>query len=429
MARRVQAGWPSAVSRYSSATTTAGCWGGQALERPGRPRRRYWAGWLQNPPQDLARPPHPHRPRHPADGEWGPAASGGRPDRGQRGLRGARANGLAQLVLFAETAAGALFEHGQATGDAAARAGAALDDAERGAGPPPPAAVDRDRVRRTPGRPAAQTADGVDGLGPRPAGAGGGRVRLPRRSAATEPCSSTSRPAGSWTYWPTTPPSPSRPGRPSISAPRSRACDLARAFAQLVSHQSGYLLLEWIRKPGLNAPKPIKGFAGFLYQHLGAITAGLTLPWGSAAIEGHMNRVKTLKRAMYGRASRELVRSPILTKLEGQTRTTCHPPGCRHGTQTQRLVRGPSPGWGPASPLCSPRPKPSPRRPRGGASGRECRTQPWAPRTCRCSMERPGRSTVPTSGGLVLRPGCSSGRVGFSSSPGVKIDCQWCVRR
>lgn len=89
----------------------------------------------------------------------------------------------------------------------------------------------------------------------------------------------------------------------------TRACDLARAYADLVRHQRGYLLLEWIRQAEQDAPKPMKGFAGFLRQDLDAVTAGLTLPCSSGVVEGHVNRVKTLKRAMYGRASFELPRS------------------------------------------------------------------------------------------------------------------------
>ncbi|MET9835980.1 hypothetical protein ABZ078_43415 [Streptomyces sp. NPDC006385] len=48
----------------------------------------------------------------------------------------------------------------------------------------------------------------------------------------------------------------------------ARACDFARAFADLVRHQRGYLLLEWIRQAEQDAPKPMKGFAGFLPQDL-----------------------------------------------------------------------------------------------------------------------------------------------------------------
>ncbi|WP_460073119.1 transposase [Streptomyces sp. YKOK-I1] len=78
----------------------------------------------------------------------------------------------------------------------------------------------------------------------------------------------------------------------------TRACDLARAFADPVRHRRGRLLLEWIRQAEQDGPKPMKGFAGFLRQDLDVVTAGLTLPWSSGVVEGHVNRVKTLKRAM-----------------------------------------------------------------------------------------------------------------------------------
>ncbi|MER8161030.1 transposase [Streptomyces sp. NPDC094472] len=93
----------------------------------------------------------------------------------------------------------------------------------------------------------------------------------------------------------------------------TQACDLARAFADLVRHQRGYLLREWIRQAEQDAPKPMSGFAGFLRRDLDAVT-GLTWPWSSGVVEGHVNRVKTLKRAMYGRASFELLRARILTQ-------------------------------------------------------------------------------------------------------------------
>lgn len=99
-----------------------------------------------------------------------------------------------------------------------------------------------------------------------------------------------------------------RPACPDIA----RACDLARAFAELLRHRRGFLLAEWIRQAELDAPKPVRGFAGFLRQDLDAVIAGLTLHWSSGIVEGHVNRVKTLKRAMYGRASFGLLRTLVL---------------------------------------------------------------------------------------------------------------------
>ncbi|MCZ0996559.1 ISL3 family transposase [Streptomyces noursei] len=94
----------------------------------------------------------------------------------------------------------------------------------------------------------------------------------------------------------------------------TRACDLARAFAELVRHQRGFLLMQWIRQAEQDAPKPLQSFAGSLRQDLDAVTAGLTLPWSSGVVEGHVNRIKTLKRTMYGRASFKLLRTRVLTQ-------------------------------------------------------------------------------------------------------------------
>jgi transposase len=92
----------------------------------------------------------------------------------------------------------------------------------------------------------------------------------------------------------------------------ARACDLARAFAELLRNRRRFLLPEWIRQTEQDAPKPVSSFAGFLRHDLDAVAAGLTLHWSSGIVEGHVNRVKTLKRAMYGRSSFGLLRTRIL---------------------------------------------------------------------------------------------------------------------
>ena len=45
-------------------------------------------------------------------------------------------------------------------------------------------------------------------------------------------------------------------------------------------------------------------------QH--AVTAGLTLPYSSAAVEGNVNRIKMIKRQMYGRAGFALLRKRVI---------------------------------------------------------------------------------------------------------------------
>ncbi|RNG36028.1 transposase [Streptomyces botrytidirepellens] len=43
-----------------------------------------------------------------------------------------------------------------------------------------------------------------------------------------------------------------------------------------------------------------------------AVIAGLTLPWNSGPVEGHVNRIKMLKRQMFGRAGFQLLRKRVL---------------------------------------------------------------------------------------------------------------------
>ncbi|MEV5880143.1 transposase [Streptomyces sp. NPDC052101] len=43
-----------------------------------------------------------------------------------------------------------------------------------------------------------------------------------------------------------------------------------------------------------------------------AVVVGLTLPWNSGPVEGHVNWIKILKRQMFGRAGFALLRKRVL---------------------------------------------------------------------------------------------------------------------
>ena len=43
-----------------------------------------------------------------------------------------------------------------------------------------------------------------------------------------------------------------------------------------------------------------------------AVTNGLTLPYSSGKVEGTVNKIKTIKRQMYGRASFALLRKRVI---------------------------------------------------------------------------------------------------------------------
>ena len=58
-------------------------------------------------------------------------------------------------------------------------------------------------------------------------------------------------------------------------------------------------------------------FARTLARDLRAVRNAIAEPWSSGQAEGQINRLKTLKRARYGRAGIELLRARMLP-LEAQ---------------------------------------------------------------------------------------------------------------
>lgn len=57
---------------------------------------------------------------------------------------------------------------------------------------------------------------------------------------------------------------------------------------------------------------PIMRFARVLRRDIDAVNNAIELPWSNGQAEGQINRLKTLKRAMYGRAGPELLRARML---------------------------------------------------------------------------------------------------------------------
>ena len=60
---------------------------------------------------------------------------------------------------------------------------------------------------------------------------------------------------------------------------------------------------------------PMMRFARVLRRDIGAVKNAIELPWSNGQAEGQINRLKTLKRAMYGRVGPELLRARMLLPL------------------------------------------------------------------------------------------------------------------
>ncbi|GAB4006345.1 ISL3-like element IS469 family transposase [Glycomyces albus] len=83
-------------------------------------------------------------------------------------------------------------------------------------------------------------------------------------------------------------------------------------FAQILTAREGHRLPEWIEWASRIGIRAIGRFAAGLQRDFAAVTAGLTLHHNSGRVEGHVNRIKMLKRQMYGRARFDLLRKRIL---------------------------------------------------------------------------------------------------------------------
>ena len=56
----------------------------------------------------------------------------------------------------------------------------------------------------------------------------------------------------------------------------------------------------------------LRRFAAKLREDLPAVRAAFSSPWSSGQVEGQINRLKYLKRQMYGRAKLDLLRIRVL---------------------------------------------------------------------------------------------------------------------
>jgi transposase len=87
---------------------------------------------------------------------------------------------------------------------------------------------------------------------------------------------------------------------------------LTEAFVRLVRDRDHAGLAPWLDRAAASGPPEIRGFAAHVRRDRGAIDAALRHPWSNGQTEGHVNRLKAIKRAMYGRAHLDLLRRRVL---------------------------------------------------------------------------------------------------------------------
>jgi transposase len=91
------------------------------------------------------------------------------------------------------------------------------------------------------------------------------------------------------------------------SAEVAEAIDLAQDFTALVRQRQPAQLDPWLQRAMTSPLDAMQRFATGLRDDYAAVKAGVTLPWSNGPVEGHINRLKMLKRQMFGRARLDLL--------------------------------------------------------------------------------------------------------------------------
>jgi transposase len=87
----------------------------------------------------------------------------------------------------------------------------------------------------------------------------------------------------------------------------AEAIGLAQDFGAIVRQRQADRFDAWLARAVASGVAPLRRFAAGLRADYEAVKAGLGLPWSNGPVEGHINRLKMLKRQMFGRAKLDLL--------------------------------------------------------------------------------------------------------------------------
>jgi transposase len=90
------------------------------------------------------------------------------------------------------------------------------------------------------------------------------------------------------------------------------AQELAADFGALVRTKDHPALTTWFERAEVSSQPEIRSFATGLRRDQAAVEAAITSMWSNGQTEGQVNRLKALKRQMFGRAKLDLLRQRFL---------------------------------------------------------------------------------------------------------------------
>ena len=87
---------------------------------------------------------------------------------------------------------------------------------------------------------------------------------------------------------------------------------LVEGFLHLVRERKGEQLDDWLQAVQDSHLQAFQPFVTGIQKDKEAVLAGLTLAWSNGPLEEHVNRLKLIKRSMYGRAEFDLLKLRVL---------------------------------------------------------------------------------------------------------------------
>lgn len=91
--------------------------------------------------------------------------------------------------------------------------------------------------------------------------------------------------------------------------------DLADAFLQLLRQRQSDAFDDWLVRIENSSLKPLQTFAKGLIDDYAAVKASMSSEWSNGPVEGLNNKLKMLKRQMYGRASLDLLAKRFIVPI------------------------------------------------------------------------------------------------------------------
>lgn len=93
------------------------------------------------------------------------------------------------------------------------------------------------------------------------------------------------------------------------------AYELVQQFVQMLRSRTGNKLDDWLEQVRASQIRAFQSFVLGVERDKAAVVAGLTLPQNNGLVEGKVNKLKLIKRMMYGRAGFPLLRQRVLHAL------------------------------------------------------------------------------------------------------------------